>query len=143
MAWTDTLTNYAYDSRFWLDAMKDVDILPQLRGTLVRDGDLSYTRFKQCRHALCNTHLLRELVFVGESDPAQEAWTEPSSAAPIGVKEAAAAVAAGQCQLREELRCHTYLARCDRSFNSLITRRGVWVIARACNLSSILRCSSI
>src|SRR5215213_1718050 len=114
VARTDALTHYAYDSRRGLDAMREVGILPQFRGTLVRDGYLSYTRFEQCRHSLCNAHLLRELVFVGETDPAQSAWTKPLAALLIEIKEAAArACAAGQGQLSEEAQ-GTYQRRYDR-----------------------------
>jgi len=111
---TDTLTHFAYDSRRSQAAMQEVGILPQFRGTLVRDGYLSYTRFEACRHALCNAHLLRELVFVGESDLTQVVWTKPLSALLVEIKEAAAAVrAAGQGQFSEETRS-AYLRRYDR-----------------------------
>jgi transposase len=114
VARTDELTHYAYDSRRGLDAMQEVGILPQFTGTLVRDGYLSYTRFEQCRHSLCNAHLLRELVFVGESDPAQAAWTKPLAALLIEIKEAAAeARAEGDSQLSEETKS-AYLRRYGR-----------------------------
>jgi transposase len=94
--------------------MLEVGILPQFRGTLVRDGFLSYTRFEACRHSLCNAHLLRELVFVGESDPEQEVWTGPLAKLLLEMKEAAAgARAAGQVQLSEEARA-AYLGCYDR-----------------------------
>lgn len=114
VARTDALTYLAYDSRRGLDAMQEIGILPQFRGTLVRDGYLSYTRFEQCRHALCNAHLLRELVFVGELDPRQEVWTKPLAKLLLEIKEAAAeARAAGQAQLSEAAK-GTYLRRYDR-----------------------------
>jgi transposase len=53
---TDEPTHFAYDSRRGRDAMQQVGILPQFRGTLVRDGYLSYTCFGRCRHSLCNAH---------------------------------------------------------------------------------------
>jgi transposase len=89
VAWTDELTHLAYDSRRGLEAIRDVGILPRLRGTLVRDGYLSYTRFEQCRHGLCNAHLLRELVYVAETDPRQAGWTKPLAALLLQIKEAA------------------------------------------------------
>lgn len=114
VARTDALTHLAYDSRRGKDAMDEVGILPQFRGTLVRDGYLSYSRFEACRHALCNAHLLRELVFVGESDPAQEVWTKPLAKLLLEIKEAAAeAHASGQAQLSEAAR-GAYLRRYDR-----------------------------
>src|SRR5205085_196057 len=103
VARTDQLTHFAYDARRGREAMREVGILPQFTGTLVRDGYHSYQSFGQCRHALCNAHLLRELVFVEEIDPAQAAWTKPLSALLIEIKEAAStARAAGREQLSEE-----------------------------------------
>jgi hypothetical protein len=114
VARTDALTHLAYDSRRGCEATRDVGILPRLRGTLVRDGYLSYTRFEGCRHSLCNAHLLRELLFVGESDPAQVVWTKPLASLLLEIKEAAAgAPAAGQAQLSEAAE-DTYLRRYDR-----------------------------
>jgi hypothetical protein len=111
---TDALTHYAYDSRRGRDAMREVGILPQFAGTLVRDGYHSYASFGQCRHSLCNAHLLRELTFVEETDPAQAAWTKPLASLLIEIKEAAeAARAAGEGQLGEETK-GTYLRRYDR-----------------------------
>ena len=105
VARTEDLTHFAYDSRRGRDAMQEVGILPQFRGTLVRDGYLSYTRFEQCRHGLCNAHLLRELVFIEETDPAQAVWTKPLAKLLLEIKEAAAeSRAAGQAQLSEEAR---------------------------------------
>ena len=114
VARTDAFTHYAYDSRRGLEAMKDVGILPLLRGTLVRDGYLSYTRFEACRHALCNAHLLRELVFLEETDPEQAVWTKPFAKLLLEIKEAASeAYAAGHAQLSEGARA-AYLGRYDR-----------------------------
>ena len=111
---TDGLTHYAYDTRRGRDAMNEVGILPQFTGTLVRDGYHSYQSFGQCRHALCNAHLLRELVFVAEIDPAQAVWARPLSALLIEMKEAAStARAAGQAQLSEETKGAS-LGRYDR-----------------------------
>lgn len=114
VARTEGLTHYAYDSRRGLDAMREVGILPQFRGTLVRDGYLSYSRFEGCRHSLCNAHLLRDLIFVEQLSPAQAVWTKPLSALLVEIKEAAAeARAAEEGHLSEEAR-NTYLRRYDR-----------------------------
>jgi transposase len=114
VARTDELTHLAYDSRRGFEAMRDAGILPRLRGTLVRDGYLSYTRFERCRPGLCNAHLLRELVFVEETDPAQAAWTKPLASLLLEIKEAASeARAAGDAQLSEETK-GDYLRRYDR-----------------------------
>lgn len=114
VARTDALTHYAYDSRRGLDAMREVGILPQFRGTLVRDGYLSYSRFERCRHSLCNAHLLRELVYVTETDPGQAGWTKPLATLLLEIKEATSeARAAGQAQLSEAAQ-GAYLRRYDR-----------------------------
>lgn len=114
VARTDAFTHFAYDSRRGLAAMQEVGILPQFHGTLVRDGYLSYTRFGQCRHALCNAHLLRELLFIEETDPQQAAWTKPLAALLLEIKEVAlTTAAAGQGQLSEQAQI-AYLRRYDR-----------------------------
>ncbi len=79
VARTEQLTHYAYDQRRGKAAMDEIGILPQFRGTLVRDGFSSYMWYGQCRHSLCNAHLLRDLVFVEEVSPEQKVWTEPLS----------------------------------------------------------------
>lgn len=114
VARTDGLTHFAYDSRRGRDAMNEVGILPHFAGTLVRDGYHSYASFGRCRHSLCNAHLLRDLVFVAETDPAQAAWTRPLAALLVEIKEAAeSARAAGRARLGEEVK-GAYLRRYDR-----------------------------
>jgi transposase len=77
VARTETHTHYGYDERRGKAAMDEIGILPGFRGTLVRDGFSSYKWYEQCRHSLCNVHLLRELVYIGEVDPEQKLWIEP------------------------------------------------------------------
>jgi transposase len=114
VARTDELTHFAYDTRRGRDAMREVGILPQFTGTLIRDGYLSYSRFELCRHGLCNAHLLRELVYVEETSPVQAVWTKPLATLLIEIKEAAASArAAGLGQLNDEAR-GAYLRRYDR-----------------------------
>lgn len=72
VARTEELTHYAYDERRGKAAMDEIGILPQFKGTLVRDGFSSYKWYEQCRHSLCNVHLLRDLVFVEETSPEQK-----------------------------------------------------------------------
>jgi transposase len=90
VARTEQLTHYAYDERRGRGAMDEIGILPQFTGTLVRDCYLSYSRFEQCRHSLCNAHLLRELVFIQEVDSTQKVWTTPLSKLLVQIKDAAA-----------------------------------------------------
>jgi transposase len=81
VARTEALTHYAYDARRGKAAMDECGILPQFRGTLVRDGFSSYQWYGQCRHSLCNAHLLRDLLFVTEVCPEQEGSSRKSPAA--------------------------------------------------------------
>ncbi|HEV7377755.1 MAG TPA: IS66 family transposase [Pyrinomonadaceae bacterium] len=90
VARTEELTHYAFDARRGKAAMDEIGILPQFQGTLVRDCYLSYSRFEQCRHSLCNAHLLREMVFIQEIDATQKVWTTPLSKLLAQIKDATA-----------------------------------------------------
>jgi transposase len=114
VARTNSLTHLAYDARRGKAAMDEIGILPQFKGTLVRDGYLSYTRFERCHHSLCNAHLLRELIFIEETSPEQKAWTKPLAKLLLKIKEAGAqARAKGEVQLPEGER-HCWLREYDR-----------------------------
>lgn len=76
IARTDSYTHYGYDSRRGKAAMDAIGILPQFKGTLVRDGWYSYDQYLQCQHSLCNAHVLRELIYVGEANEQQRKWSE-------------------------------------------------------------------
>ncbi|MBK7891956.1 MAG: transposase [Bdellovibrionales bacterium] len=49
-------------------AQKDIGVLPEYRGHLVRDGFKSYDQFDACSHSFCNAHILRELKFLSEEE---------------------------------------------------------------------------
>ncbi|MBA2681050.1 MAG: transposase [Ktedonobacteraceae bacterium] len=61
------LTHYGYDTRRGKLAMDAIGILPQFKGICIRDGWFSYDEYRQATHALCNVHLLRELVYLKET----------------------------------------------------------------------------
>lgn len=63
---TDALTFYGFHERRGAEAMKDFGILPHFRGVAVHDHWDPYFLFDGCRHALCNSHILRELTFLDE-----------------------------------------------------------------------------
>lgn len=114
VARTNGLTHYGFDTRRGKAAMDEIGILPQFSGTLVRDGFPSYKWYERCRHSLCNAHLLRELVFTEEVDPAQKVWTTPLAKLLIKIKDSAAAAKTNDnLQLSEKTK-HTFLRRYDR-----------------------------
>jgi transposase len=111
---TEGLTHYAYDEQRGKAAMDEVGILPQFRGTLVRDGYLSYSRFEQCRHSLCNAHLLRELVYVEEVNPEQKVWTAPLSRLLLKIKDSVAQAQAEAGSGLSEQTKNAFLRRYDK-----------------------------
>jgi transposase len=62
---TPTLSWLAWHPKRGRLAFEALGVLPGVRGTLVHDGLLGYKNL-DCLHSLCNTHHLRELVFVHE-----------------------------------------------------------------------------
>ena len=69
---TDTLTVYDIHAKRGYAAWCDIGLLPALRGWVIHDGFQSYWQLKQCQHALCNAHHLRELRFLAEQH--QQPW---------------------------------------------------------------------
>ena len=53
-------------------AIDDINIIPRYGGVLVHDRWASYLGYDQCDHALCGSHLLRDLKFV--MDAHDHAW---------------------------------------------------------------------
>lgn len=51
-----------------LEAMEDIDIIPLYGGVLIHDCWSSYLTYLHCLHALCGSHLLRELTYIIESN---------------------------------------------------------------------------
>jgi transposase len=50
------------------DAIVGVNIIPRYGGVLIHDCWASYFSYDHCRHGLCGSHLLRELVFIIDSN---------------------------------------------------------------------------
>jgi len=61
VASTDALTYYQVHTNRGEQAAKDIDILPNFKGTAVHDHWKPYYRFSDCTHAECNSHHLRYL----------------------------------------------------------------------------------
>ena len=50
------------------DAIVDLNIIPRYGGVIIHDCWASYLSYDHCGHGLCGSHLLRELVFVVDSN---------------------------------------------------------------------------
>jgi len=80
---TENLTYYAAYSNRGSKANEDMGILPIYSGTAMHDSWSSYFKFK-CKHALCNAHHIRDLLFVHEED--KQNWARDLIDLLIGIK---------------------------------------------------------
>ncbi len=84
------------------------------RGRSCARGFSSYKWYEQCRHSLCNVHLLRDLVFVEESSPEQKLWTAPFAKLLLKIKDTVTkAQAEVGSQLTEQMK-NDFLRRYDK-----------------------------
>ncbi len=114
VARTDCLTHYGADARRGKLAIDAVGILPQFKGICVRDGLMAYDEYRQATHALCNVHLLRELVYVEELSAEQQRWTRPLAKLLLDIKaEVERAQGRGETKLSDG-QLGTFTARYDR-----------------------------
>ncbi len=70
---TKRLTAYFPHEKRGTKALDEVGILPRFHGVAVHDAFSPYFGYTGCEHALCNAHLLRDLLFV-KSQPRQS-WS--------------------------------------------------------------------
>lgn len=63
----DRYTYLSVQKKRGTEAMDAIDILPNYRGIAVHDCWASYFKYETAIHALCNTHLARELVYANEN----------------------------------------------------------------------------
>lgn len=87
VARTDNLTHLAFHSKRGGIAFEEIGIINEFAGILVRDSLPSYKKYVQCQHSLCNAHLLRDLIFVGEAYPIHKSWTDSFAKLLIEIKE--------------------------------------------------------
>ena len=68
------LSYYQIDAKRGVKALENIGILKGFRGTLIHDCLPSYNYYKECKHGICNAHILRELVYAEEQD--QQSWAK-------------------------------------------------------------------
>lgn len=113
VARTEQLTHLASHTHRGIAAFNAIGILNHFKGTLVRDGWFSYKWYQQCKHSLCNAHLLRDLTYISEAEPDHEPWTTALAKLLIEIKVAVeTARNNSQTALTTEL-CEDFLSRYD------------------------------
>lgn len=71
---TEMLTHLEMHDKRGRLAHDDIGILPERTRWVMHDGYRSYEQYPHARHALCNAHHLRELIFIHENYP--QPWAE-------------------------------------------------------------------
>ena len=86
VASTPRLTFYATHPKRGHEAMDELGVLPAFRGRAVHDGLTSYGQYRDCTHARCNAHHLRELTFVEEQ--LKQGWAKDLKTILLEMKQA-------------------------------------------------------
>jgi transposase len=88
VARSENLTYLAFHTKRGGIAFEEIGIINEFSGVLVRDGFTAYQKYEQCRHGLCNAHLLRDLTFIGEAFPDNKNWTDTFAKHLLEIKSA-------------------------------------------------------
>ena len=110
---TEHLTHYTVHTKRGSQALRDIDILPDMKGVAVHDGYVSYFQFVNVAHALCNAHHLRELKFLEERH--EQTWAAQMAALLVEIKQAVETAKALDVPLTPEA-----VARFDARYDDLI-----------------------
>ena len=87
VACTPTLTHSGVHPKRGRRAIDALGILPAFTGTAVHDAYPSYLGYPDCAHALCNAHVLRELIFLHEEH--HQAWADELATLLVTAKDVA------------------------------------------------------
>jgi transposase len=120
---TEKLTLLIHDRRRGRPAISGIDILPRYEGVCVHDGFSSYDQYRQCRHAQCNAHLLRELNYVIETSKPQ--WAAGMKALLLEIKGAVEKARAGGRKRLPPCRKAEFLRKYDESIEGAKKLYGV------------------
>jgi len=92
---TEKITHLEMHDKRGTQAHNAIGILPKRTGWVVHDGYRSYDQYPHARHALCNAHHLRELLFIHERY--QQPWAEQMLKLLLEIKQAV------ECALQNRL----------------------------------------
>jgi transposase len=115
VASTDYLTYYGVHPKRGRDGMKALGVLPAFEGWAVHDCWQSYFAFGNCQHALCNAHILRDLLFIVEQY--EQGWAEKMIQLLLDIKAEVDVAPVDQMSLSPER-----LAPFERRYDELISQ---------------------
>jgi transposase len=82
---TEKLTLYFHHRNRGYKAMKKMGVLPKYRGIVVHDFWKPYFKYKNCEHAVCNVHILRELKEISKNK--NQEWASEMSYLLLEIKK--------------------------------------------------------
>ena len=115
VASTNHLTYYGVHRKRGQEGMKALGVLPAFQGWAVHDCWQSYFTFDNCQHALCNAHILRDLLFIVEQY--EQSWAEKMITLLLDIKAEVDVAPVDQMSLVSEC-----LAHFEQRYDQLISQ---------------------